>query len=234
MADLFDHARFRETADELEARILELQRNGNYTDPEHLYFKQGWLSSEEWYKHHIWNATKRIRSDSGVSSYVDEVITCINLPMESGRRNNLIDWRDVPKIEQKLKQNRATAERMLKRIYCGANDAEAFRQAIAFFGPRYAWISFLFLLKDKEQYFPVHPIRMKERLAQFGIQTDCLDVCTWENYQNYCQDIAGSQRADCAEFYRKNRPAGCAFLCLERVGFAGTGKGGAQGRSAKP
>ena len=187
MAHLFDHVRFHETADELEARILELQRNGNYIDPERLRFDRGWLCLEEKYKHCIWRKAERIRSDSGVSSYVDEVIFCINLPMDNGCRNNLIDWRDVPKIEQKLKQNRAAAERMLKQIYCGKNDEEAFQQAIAFFGPRYAWISFLFFLKDKEQYLPVRPVRMKERLAQFGIQTDSLDVCTWENYQNYCK-----------------------------------------------
>lgn len=41
--------------------------------------------------------TRKIRSDLGISSYVDEVITCINLPMDDGRRNNLIDWRDTPK-----------------------------------------------------------------------------------------------------------------------------------------
>ena len=187
MAFLFDHKRFRETTDELEARILELQRNGNYVDPERLRFDRGWLCLEEKYKHCIWRKAERIRSDSGVSSYVDEIIACINLPMDNGCRNNLIDWRDIPKIEQKLKQNRAATERMLEQIYCGANDAEAFRQAIAFLGPRYAWISFLFFLKDKEQYLPVRPVRMKERLVQFGIRTDSLDVCTWENYQNYCK-----------------------------------------------
>ena len=188
MADLFDHARFRETANKLEACILELQRNGNYADPEQLCFDQGWLCAEEEYKHNtIWNNAQTILSDSSAGDYVDRIIACINLPMESGRRNNLIDWRDIPKIEQKLKQNRAAAERMLKQIYCSENDEETFRQAIAFFGARYAWISFLFFLKDKEHYLPVRPVRMKERLAQFGIRTDSLDVCTWENYQNYCK-----------------------------------------------
>lgn len=84
---------------------------------------------------------------------------------------------------------------MLKQIYCSKNEEEAFQQAVAFFGPRYAWISFLFFLKGKKDktgnetkicYLPVRPVRMKERLAQFGIRTDSLDVCTWENYQNYC------------------------------------------------
>ncbi len=69
-----------------------------------------------------------------------------------------------------------------------------FGEAIMFFGERYPIISYIFFLRDVENYIPVRPRIFGERFKFLGIDAGCLKRCTWKNYQTFCDIIRTVQK----------------------------------------
>ncbi|MCD8144212.1 MAG: hypothetical protein LUD79_02535 [Oscillospiraceae bacterium] len=175
--NVIDTERFVECLYELRQIVIEHQEKN-----QPISFKKGFLEEQEGYKRKSYSDAKAAFKKL---NYEKEGALCGWL-MDSLKRNNLIDWRDY-----KYLQYDAKLENLLYRIYVDPteNDEALFEEAIQFFGRRYPIISYIFFLKDMEKYLPVRPRIFQKRFQFLGVDIDCLNRCTWENYQTFCSMI---------------------------------------------
>ncbi|MBR0161976.1 MAG: HNH endonuclease [Oscillospiraceae bacterium] len=72
----------------------------------------------------------------------------------------------------------------------GDNEREAFESAKMFFGKRYDVVSYLFMLKDPQNYFSIRSDEAYgSKLGFLGFNSSCVSECSWESYQEYIWDL---------------------------------------------
>lgn len=92
--DKFHHAEWG-----LIGRVISEQSRDYLTK---VTFNRGWFKDEEWYKRDVWDEAQGILQ---VDTWSEEtiktldltgrIIMCMDVPMESGRTQNLLDWRET-------------------------------------------------------------------------------------------------------------------------------------------
>ena len=158
-----------------------------------LMFSEGWIYAEEGYKEEIFaNAHKALDYDLwdeemiGSGIILDCVIDAFNAKDNHGF-NNIVDYHSVTWFKNKAKEDIYTAEKILYRIYKDAIPAEAFDDACSFWGKRFPELSYLLFIRDKDTYVPVKTSYHVKRFKLLGIDTACLDHCSWANFMTFIQ-----------------------------------------------
>lgn len=183
----------------IDAQEKDAQEKGPCDNPTKIDFHSGWLSEQEGYKRYVWHEAQKILKcnewlENDLSGYdiTNRVLKCMNIKIETGEPQNLLDYRYKIHYKKILEEKPQEVEDLIRRIYCSPDEEQAFRQGCALFGKRYPLMAFLFFLKGEGgdpagtiRYLPVSPRNMKSRFARLGIQSKCLSECTWENYQEY-------------------------------------------------
>ena len=183
--------------------VLAKQDDNHYQHSTKINFKSGFLDEVEGYKQDVWNQAQEIlqshtwSKDSLWKYHISRrVLSCMNIQINTGEKQNLLNWHDVEYFKDIVSEHSKIAESVLYRIYCTDNDEKSFNDAISLFGNRYPLISFLFFLKKSQKdstkdtpfYLPVRPQVMDEQFQKLGIQSGCLSGgCTWDHYQEYIQ-----------------------------------------------
>lgn len=193
-----DSGKFDQTLLQFVGCVLERQENDHYQHSTKISFKSGFLQETEGYKLDVWTQSqgilqKDIWNKETLWKYdiLRRVVSCMNLKMDSGKQQNLLDWRDIEYFKEKISEHPQRAESLIYQIYCTSDDKRSFHEAIALFGNRYPLLSFLFFLKANPsrnipRYLPVRPDKMSSRFEHLGIVTDCFPRnFTWEHYQEY-------------------------------------------------
>lgn len=193
--------------------ILTIQDNAHYQHSTKISFQSGFLYEAEGYKQDVWAQAQSIlqkerwnRETLWKYSISRRVLSCMNIPIGSGKKQNLLDWRDIKYFEDKASEHPRQVESLIFRIYCTNDDEQSFQDAISLFGNRYPLLSFLFFLKkdpaqNAPRYLPVRPQAMEERFQTLGIQSDCLSGgCTWKHYQEYIQILCDVQKRLMCQF----------------------------------
>lgn len=194
-----DTEKFNQTLQLLIGYIIDAQEKGHCDNPTKIDFHSGWLSKQEGYKRYVWHEAQKIlkcnewlENDLPGYDITNRVLKCMNIKIETGEPQNLLDYRYKIHYKKILEEKPHEVEDLIRRIYCSPDEEQAFRQGCALFGKRYPLMAFLFFLKGEGgdpagtiRYLPVSPRNMKSRFARLGIQSNCLSECTWENYQEY-------------------------------------------------
>ena len=194
-----DTEKFNQTLQLLIGYIIDAQEKGHCDNPTKIDFHSGWLSEQEGYKRYIWHEAQKIlkcnewlENDLPGYDITNRVLRCMDIKIESGETQNLLDFRYKTHYKKILKEKPQEVEDLIRRIYCSPDEEQAFRQGCALFGKQYPLMAFLFFLKGEGgdsagtiRYLPVSPKNIESRFARLGIQSDCLSECTWENYQEY-------------------------------------------------
>lgn len=178
---------------------VQTEQAGKYAHPTQIAFDIGWFKEHEGYKSDVWEKAQAIldyknwqEENIHTLDLTGRIAQCIDIKMGHGKKQNLIDWREsdgdgANSMKKILFDRQKLSEEVIYQIFCGSDDEQAFNNAISVWGRKYPFISFLFFLKDMKNYAPVRPKIMRPRLAQLGIETDCLKTCTWKNYQEFIQ-----------------------------------------------
>ena len=190
--------KFSHTQWELMGRVQTAQQtSGEYATPTKVTFNSGWFREQEWYKREVWEKAQGILQhdtwrEEHIHTYdlIGRIAQCMDIPMGTGKKQNLLDWRETAdegenSLKGLLSQNRELSEILIYQIFCGDNEELAFRDAMEAWGARFPFLSFLFYLKDIRRFVPVRPDRMKKGFQKLGIESDCLRTCSWENYQEF-------------------------------------------------
>ena len=186
-----DEEKFHRVLWDMIGRVLLEQEKLKDKNPEIVDLRSGWFGERENYKRDIWEkaqnvlkAQERKEEEIGTGCFLNAMLQCMD------ESSNLLDWHKNA-IKEKLLRHKMQTEQVLYQIFCGKNEEEAFEKAAEAWGRDYALLSFCFFLKEKNrssndyQYLPVRPEKMKQKFAQLGITTTCLDKATWENYKEY-------------------------------------------------
>ena len=149
--------------------IVFAEQKENYHS-EALSFSDGFLRDQEWYKHEIFEKAQSILDvqswspdDIGTGKILERVKEVLLIKVGS-QRQNIIFWMNVEQIIDTLDKHPKESEAILFNLYCGDSDKNAFDSATELLGQRYDVISYLFFVKDCNNYVPVKPMLFKKRL----------------------------------------------------------------------
>ena len=78
-------------------------------------------------------------------------------------------------------------EDILYRLFLDNNPATAFDEACEFWGRWFPEMSYLLFMRDKNKYIPVKTTNHEDAFDKLGIDTGCLNSCSWKNYQTFVQ-----------------------------------------------
>lgn len=167
--------------------VVYRQKGGN------IDFYYGFMQQQEGYKRVIYNnAHNSLKLDTWNESkigtgYIEEcVVGGLNAKDNHGG-NNIVVYQNVTKFHNKAIEDLAVAEDILYRLYCDENPKEAFEDAMDFWGKWYPELSYLMFIRDCDMYLPVKPSEgnHRDRFRKLGISVECLEICSWENYQMF-------------------------------------------------
>jgi hypothetical protein len=106
------------------------------------------------------------------------------------QENNFVYHQQKTLFSDKMKANPIDGALLLHDFYCGdSNDEDSLEKMAAFFGRRYDIISFLFYLKDPDNYFPCRPMLFTDGFGLLGMETKFFSSCTYENYAGFCDAL---------------------------------------------
>ena len=168
-----------------------LHFNVQKSNESNLDFKNGWLYEEEGYKEELFaNAHQVIDYESwdeemiGSGLIIDCVIDAFNAKDNHGF-NNIVDYHSITKFRNRAYDSLQESEDILYRLYKDESPARAFDEACTHWGKWYPELSYLLFIKDKNKYLPVKTSNHIDRFKRLGIDTLCLDYCSWSNYRSY-------------------------------------------------
>ena len=183
-----------------------LYYNINQKQDSNISFSDGWIYAEEGYKEELFvNAHTALDYDSwdqemiGSGIILDCVIDAFNAKDNRGF-NNIVDYHNVTKFNNKAKEDIHSAEDILYRLYKEATPTKAFDDACLFWGKWYPELSYLLFVCDKDVFVPVKTTHHIMRFMRLGIDTDCLNYCSWNNYQTFIR-IHEEVRQQLENFY---------------------------------
>lgn len=181
--------KFNSSLEKFRAIVFAEQKENYHSEA--LSFSEGFLRDQEWYKHEIFEKAQSILDvqswspdDIGTGKILERVKEVLLIKVGS-QRQNIIFWMNVEQIIDTLDKHPKESEAILFNLYCGDSDKNAFDSATELLGQRYDVISYLFYVKDCNNYVPVKPMLFKKRLDLLGITTNSLEKCTWDNYQDF-------------------------------------------------
>ena len=167
--------------------IVRKQRNSK------IDFYSGYMEKTEGYKREIYaSAQVALEVDSwkeemiGRHYILDHVIAGMNAKSKKGF-NNIIDYHGITHIKDTSEKDIDIAEDILFRMFKASDPQDAFEDACEFYGKRYPELSYLMFLRDWDQFLPVKNSKDNhyDRFRKLGIDTACLDYCSWKNYQSF-------------------------------------------------
>ena len=97
--------------------------------------------------------------------------------------NNFVDYRHKDDFEKAAKLNPVGIGMALYNLFKTDNDAATLEELVKYLGRPYDTISFLFFLKDSDNYFPCRPRNFRNSFSLLGMDITCF---TELNYDNYC------------------------------------------------
>jgi hypothetical protein len=162
----------------------------DYLDKEENY--KGWLNLKA---RNLLNSKDWRRSQIGSGKIIDRVIAAIEVEDENYPNNLLVhDLRYGEKGRNHQSLYDAKKQPALCRQYetllynffhKEIDDRAAFREFIAVAGRKYAYLAYLYFLKDRSLYLPIAPRTFDKAFDMLGIDFSTEGQCAWENYQTY-------------------------------------------------
>jgi hypothetical protein len=77
-------------------------------------------------------------------------------------------------------------EQLLFHLYRGdADEGIVFDRLTELSGAKYPLLAYLYFLKDKDRFMPIHPTGFDRAFLALGINFSTLRQCGWKNYANY-------------------------------------------------
>ena len=180
-------------------------------------FTTGAAYDEEFYKTRVrdeallrlqlpWN-----RAAVGSGKLIERVINAIEIENPKGvpkgwRHNNLVQWEAKWGAAQRPHQALYVAQSdSAKKLACESalfdffadkiEPAEAMAKFISVFGKRYEVISFLFFLKDWEQFMQVRSTHFQKAFSMLGVRWNgeapkLVAQCSWDNYAAFNETLS--------------------------------------------
>ena len=153
-----------------------------------ISFHSGYAWEQEGYKYDVWrNAHAAISAipweEPGLvgSGKIKEGV------LNALRANvNLLDWSDIIYFDDI--RNVKELERALSGLYVpntSVEDKTSFGALQAVIKDKYALLSYLFFVKDKEKYMVMRPKNFAWRLKSIGVKENCASLPSWDNYATY-------------------------------------------------
>ena len=158
--------------------------SNNYTQEQEGYKDQLFLDARTKLNFGKWS-----KSDIGSGKIVQALISTIELD-----NNNLVNWRskygDNKRPHHKLYiVNNSEILIYEQKIFDFYNskelDEDVFTWFINEFGKQYAFIAYLFFLKDKSKYMPIAPTTFDKAFELLNIDFKTNQKACWENYKQY-------------------------------------------------
>jgi hypothetical protein len=186
----------------LEAVALYSPLDGPFTN-----FQMGLAGKWENYKDWLYlEARRRLKVSAwkkdriGTGEILRHVIEAIQIREDQDHRNNIVEWQQKYKesdrshhrmvLAQRSAQLRKVAETALFHMYADKANAEnCFGELAEIFGARYDLISYLFFLRDWNEFLPLRPNAFETAFKMLGVPLKMVKQCSWENYSEYLSRI---------------------------------------------
>ncbi len=174
--------------DLLRAKILEEQAETGLTS---FSFTEGIPLAEEGYKYKVWDEAHSVIEavpwDTpdliGSGKIKAAVLDALRVQPIPGWTQNLVDWNDILYFDD-LKRTK-DLEKGLYELYHNGNDEIAFKSIMTIVKNKFALISYLFFIKDKDRYAVVRPNNFAWRFQSLGVKKPCTAPCSWNNYMAF-------------------------------------------------
>ncbi|MFO1440072.1 MAG: DUF3883 domain-containing protein [Verrucomicrobiaceae bacterium] len=175
-------------------------------------FQSGLAYSMEHYKEWLYLEARRrlsvetwMEKQVGTGAILKRVIQAIEIHEDKDHRNNIVEWqgRKGPGSKSTLKllkaqddsRERPRVEKALWQMYAMQADSKTcFEQLVALLGPRYDLISYLFFIRDWNQFMPVKSSFFPEVFDLLGVPHPMVKRCNWENYSGVMARLREVQR----------------------------------------
>jgi len=184
-----------------------------YTGSKHPFnFQPGGLAYEwEHYKEWVYyEAQRRLdvaswkRSAVGSGQILERTIRAIEIHQDKNFRNNIVAWDGRRGEEAKSHRKmivaketpsiRSAAEAALFRMYAEDSDPEeCFTELAELFGARYDLISYLFFVRNWQEFLPVKSSFFPRAFEELGVPHEMSMRCNWENYAGFLSRMRGVQ-----------------------------------------
>lgn len=163
-------------------------------------FQSGLAYSMEHYKEWLYlEARRRLRAEDwkkgwiGKGDIISCVVNAIEIYEDKNHRNNIVEWQGKkgPASRSHLKLIAAknnpeqwpTAEKVFWDMYAAKESPEkCFERLVALFGARYDLISYLFFIRDWNEFVPVKSSFFPEVFDLLGVPLPMVKQCNWQNY----------------------------------------------------
>lgn len=169
-------------------KILDRQIGTQYTT---FSFRAGIAYNEEGYKYEVWSKAHAIIEavpwetpnliGSGIIKHA--ALDALRVTDPWGESQNLVDWNDIILFDD-IKKTKAL-EKALYELYRTDHDELSFNSLMTVIGNKFALISFLFFIKDKDRYAVVRPDNFAWRFKKLGVKEACTFPCSWKNYSTF-------------------------------------------------
>ncbi len=135
------------------------------------------------------NFGKWSKSDIGSGEIVQTLISTIELD-----NNNLVNWRskygDDKRPHHKLhiasdSEVLIYEQKIFNFFHSKGSDEDFFTWFISEFGRQYAFVAYLFFLKDKSKYMPIAPTTFDKAFELLNVDFKTNQKASWENYKQY-------------------------------------------------
>ncbi len=99
--------------------------------------------------------------------------------------NNFVDYRSKDDFKKKVKSDPVETGKAIYDLFKTDNDAASLEALVKLFGRRYDMLSYLFFLKDANNYFPCAPKNFRQSFTLLEMNTDCFKSFTYDHYCAY-------------------------------------------------
>lgn len=169
-------------------------------------FSHTWIDNEENYKSRVRTEARNrlklsewVENKIGTGIIIDKVISAIEI-WEPNLENNLLNW--GAKYGDKAKNHRSLInskseystlkeyEQILYNFFLSkVPDKDSFNMIQKHAGKMYAFIAYLFFIKDERKYLPIATKTFDLAFKDLGLDFWTSYNCSWENYSLYNKSI---------------------------------------------
>lgn len=186
-----DFRKLDECLDKFYEFVADKQNSGCYPTTE-ISFMSGYIYEQEGYKYKVFAEAQKAlclstwdESMIGTGKIIDCVLAAMRVRVDHFQQN-LLNWRYIDNIQHVFHGDKAHAEDILYRLYkTNDHDDLIFEESCKAWGRKYPLLSYLFFIKDRNQYLVVRPDMFIKRLETLGVHTTALNKCTWNNYSDF-------------------------------------------------
>jgi len=175
-------------------------------------FQSGLAYLMEHYKEWLYlEARRRLNVEAwrknwiGTGKIMPQVVKAIEIYEDDDHRNNIVDWKGKrgPSSRGHLKLLAARddprqwpeAEKALWDMFATKDDPQScFERLVELFGGRYDLISYLFFIRDWNEFVPVKPSFFPEVFELLGVPHKTVKRCNWSNYTGVLDRFREVQR----------------------------------------